>query len=440
MYSHATIAHALAMAFLGGPLEVDELVIRGGRVLGKRWRWLRPLARRICNAFGGRPRPRKIEVMSIILRDAPFARACRKQKLRLENLLASPPVMCPVPAAETWTLPSLCSVDALAEWLGVSVGDLEWFADLRTLEFKQNPGRLRHYNYRVLAKRFGRIRLVEAPKPRLKAIQRRILTGILDNIPLHDAVHGFRRAHSIMTFAAPHVGKRVVLRIDLQDFFPSISAARIQALFRTIGYPESVADLLAGLCTNTTPLDVWEGDCLGEFGNQIRNASLLYSRPHLPQGAPTSPALANLCAYRTDCRLTGLAGSAGAVYTRYADDLAFSGDGDFERVVKRFSLHVCATLLEEGFTAHYRKTRIMKRGVRQHLTGIVVNERLNVVRSDYDRLKATLTNCVRMGPESQNRMGNEFFRAHLEGRITFVEMINPTRGRRLRELFLDIKW
>src|SRR6185437_9583766 len=135
---------------------------------------------------------------------------------------------------------------------------------------------------------------------------------------------------------------------------------------------------------------------------QIPDARALYARPHLPQGAPTSPALANLCLYRADCRLAGLAKSAEAEYTRYADDLAFSGGDAFERCVERFSTHVAAILFEEGFSVHHRKTRIMRQGVRQHLAGLVSNRCMNVARSDFDRLKATLTNCVRLGPASQN--------------------------------------
>ena len=101
---------------------------------------------------------------------------------------------------------------------------------------------------------------------------------------------------------------------------------------------------------------------------------------------------------------------------------------------------VIATAMEEGFSVHHRKTRIMRHGVRQQLAGIVVNERLNVIRADYDRLKATLTNCIRHGAQSQNRACNADFRAHLLGRISFVEMVNPMRGRRLRELFSQITW
>ncbi|MGB6720023.1 MAG: hypothetical protein WBE72_04460, partial [Terracidiphilus sp.] len=154
----------------------------------------------------------------------------------------------------------------------------------------------------------------------------------------------------------------------------------------------------------------------------------------------TSPALANLCAYRVDCRLSGLAHAAGAAYTRYADDLAFSGGEDFERCVERYAAHVAAILLEEGFEVHHRKTRIMRQGVRQYLAGVVANERVNVVRADFDRLKATLANCAKHGPASQNRDAHPRFRQHLDGRIAFVEMINPQKGARLRRIFERIAW
>jgi hypothetical protein len=208
--------------------------------------------------------------------------------------------------------------------------------------------------------------------------------------------------------------------MDLFDFFPSIPAVRVQALFRTMGYPETVADLMGGICTNA-----------------IRgNVPDIYRRPHLPQGAPTSPALANACAWRMDCRLAGLARSLEAEYTRYADDLAFSGDVDFDHV----STYIAAIVQEEGFTVHHRKTRVMRQGVRQRLAGLVANEKVNVIRADFDLLKATLTNCVRLGPASQNREGHSDFRSHLEGRVGFVESINPKKGLRLREISGQIVW
>jgi RNA-directed DNA polymerase len=139
--------------------------------------------------------------------------------------------------------------------------------------------------------------------------------------------------------------------------------------------------------------------------------------------------------------LAGLAKSVGAEYTRYADDLAFSSnDALFERRVETFSISVAAILMQEGFTVHFRKTRVMRQGVRQYLAGLVANQRANVIRADFDRLKATLTNCVRLGPESQNRQSHPRFRSHLEGRVGFVEMINPGRGERLPRIFEQIRW
>jgi hypothetical protein len=136
----------------------------------------------------------------------------------------------------------------------------------------------------------------------------------------------------------------------------------------------------------------------------------------------------------------GLAKSAGAVYTRYGDDLAFSGGEDFNRVIQRYSAHAAAIALEEGFSLNHRKTRIMRQGVRQLLAGIVVNRTASLRRRELELLEATLTNCVRFGPESQNRLALPDFRAHLEGRVGFVGMINRPKGQRLRNLFERIKW
>jgi hypothetical protein len=126
-----------------------------------------------------------------------------------------------------------------------------------------------------VAKRSGGLRLVEAPKARLKALQTRILRDILDKIPPHPQTHGFVRSRSIKTFALPHTGKQAVLRIDLRDFFPSFKAARVQTLFRVLGYPETVADILGGICTTTAPRGVW-AKIEGADRREIREAFELY--------------------------------------------------------------------------------------------------------------------------------------------------------------------
>lgn len=440
--ANPALVSVLATSFLAGEHRVEQVVERAVRTLGRNWRWLRPVAERYVAWVGDSERPRHREVVDFLSNDQGFDRACavHYNQLEIAQWLAEPQRMQPVAPAAAWDIPPIESAGALAEWFEIAPNELEWFADLKGLVPKSGRPRLDHYHYRLLTKRYGNIRLIEAPKPRLKQLQRQILARILEKIPPHPAVHGFVKKRSVRTFAAPHAGQRVVLRMDLRDFFPSFAAARIQTLFRTLGYPESVADRLGGISTNVAPPSVWRHPGLDVNAGRLREARALYSRPHLPQGAPTSPALANICTYRVDCRLAGLAKSAGARYTRYADDLAFSGGREFERRVERFSRHVAAVLMEEGFSVNHRKTRIMRQGVRQHLAGLVTNRGINLIRADFDRLKAILTNCVRLGPESQNREGHPNFRLHLEGRVVFVESINPDRGKRLREIFDEIRW
>ena len=441
----SALLDVLANALLSGEQEVGAASFRVQHVLGRNWRWIPPLAARYLEAFAGRLRPRRREVVAFLREDQGFTRARRKyrRQIRLLHWVTGPQSMQPVAAAVEWPIPRVETVGALAEWLELSASELSWLADLRGMGYKHPGGPLEHYHYLLRPKRSG-IRLIESPKSRLKEVQRRILSAILDRIPSHPAVHGFVKGRSIQTFAAPHVGRRVVLRMDLENFFPSFPGARIQSFFRTAGYPEPVADLLGGLTTNSVPQSVWS-DVAGQTDlslgpEEIWELRTMYARPHLPQGAPTSPSLANLCAYRIDCRLNGLARSAGAAYTRYADDLAFSGGESFYRSVDGFATRAAAILIEEGFTVQYRKTRIMRRSTRQHLAGLVTNQRLNVRREDYDLLKAILTNCIRHGPATQNRDHRPHFREHLAGRIAFIESIHPEKGIRLRRLFDTIDW
>jgi hypothetical protein len=236
----------------------------------------------------------------------------------------------------------------------------------------------------------------------------------------------------VRTYAAPHAGRGIVLRFDLRDFFPSIRASRAHALFRTAGYPVLVARLLTGLCTNAAPADIRSA--------APQDSASVYANRHLPQGAPTSPMLANLCAYRLDCRLSAMAASLGGRYTRYADDLAFSGDEQMERGARRLQVLVGLVALEEGFEVHTRKSRFMRQGVRQQLAGVVVNDHPNPKRAEHDELKAILYNCARHGPASQNRGGRADFRAYLLGRIAYMGLLNPARGARLRRLFDQVVW
>ena len=445
MLSTATLK-VLANAILSGEQERDAVATRLAHALGRNWRWIRPLAGRYVETFAGHIRPRRRDLISFLRVDPGLVDAAYKygHQIKILHWITGLQPMQPMPAAQNWAVPSIETVGALADWLELTPSELGWFADLKGLGYKRPQARLEHYHYRVLAKAGGSIRLIESPKPRLKDLQRRILFAILARVPSHSAVHGFVKGRSIQTFAAPHVGQRVVLRMDLENFFPSFAGVRVQSFFRTIGYPETVADLLGGLVTNAMPRGTWR-DVFKQPGFPLGSGELwqvqsLYARPHLPQGAPTSPSLANLCSYRLDCRLSGLAKSAAVNYTRYADDLAFSGGEGFAACVERCATHVAAILGEEGFTVQHRKTRIMRQSTRQHLAGLVTNQRLNVRRAQFDVLKAVLTNCVRHSPETQNLEAHPHFREHLQGRIAFVESINLEKGKRLRAIFDQITW
>ena len=411
----------LARCFLSSGLSAEAFTQAAERALGRHFSWIAPLGRRMVRQFAGGTRPRERDVVRYLMRFHRFRG--RTSRIKIASAITGAQGMQPVPAAESWNVPAIGTLRELAEWLDVTLPELEWFADLKGLNSQPGGNALSHYHLRPMLKRNGALRLIETPKPRLKAMQRRILHEILDRVPPHEAVHGFVRGRSIKSFAGAHCGRAVVLRMDFEDFFPSFSRGRIQSFFRTVGYPEAVADRLGGLCSSVVP-----------------GSSELYARPHLPQGAPTSPALANVCCYRLDCRLRGLAASAGAEYGRYADDLAFSGDREFRRHIENFAAHVAVIAAEEGLRVNHRKTRIMRAGVRQRLTGLICNSNPNILRAEFDCLKATLYNCVRHGPESQNRDSHPAFRQHLEGRLAYCEMINAAKAQRLRRLFEQVSW
>lgn len=431
----------LADFFLAGEASQEAMVRGAIRAFGREWPWMAGLCRRVRRRAGEYFHDFSRDEMAVMILDyTAFAKAWAGEGERprvVSYCLEAPPARVPPGWLFPVALPELRNAVELAAWLEVSPDELAWFAD-RWRDQGSADSPLRHYRYRWVAKNSGGLRLIEIPKARLCAMQRRILGGILNLVRPHEAVHGFRRGRSCVTHAARHAGKSVVLRMDLKDFFPSIGAARIHALFARLGYSDSVARLLTGVCTHRTPSDVLSPPGVRRaVGFAARQA---FRSRHLPQGAPTSPALANLCAFRLDLRLDALARSLGATYTRYADDLAFSGAKAFAAATQRFHVQVAAIALEEGFAVNTRKTRIMGSGGRQRITGMVVNRHPNLQRREFDTLKAMLTNCLRHGPETQNREGRADFRAHLQGKVAYAAMVNPARGERLKELLGRIAW
>lgn len=324
-------------------------------------------------------------------------------------------------------LPPIENQDDLARLVNLRPAELAWFADHRHW-LRSQTGPLQHYRVRQLPKRDG-VRLLEIPKPRMRELQRTVLHRVLDAVPPHPAAHGFRRGRSGTTFAAPHSGVAVVLRIDLRDFFPRVTVARVRAVFATIGYPPPVAAALADLCTTSTPIAALAGI-------HPSTAGLLRSR-HLPQGSPTSPALSNLVLRNVDRRISGYAANRGLVYTRYADDLALSGD---RMAIERTQWVVSRIVADEGFPHHPAKVRVMRSHQRQQLAGLVTNAHPQASRGDYDLLRALLHNAINTGAAAQNRRGHPEFRAHIYGRIAWIGATNSTRRNALLELAGQVRW
>ncbi len=330
-------------------------------------------------------------------------------------------------------IPRLDDTSALARALRCDVSTLLWLADARRYLGRAEEGPLTHYRVRVRRKRRGGLRVLEAPKPRLKRAQRWVLDHILHALATHDAAMGFVPGRSVYDHAARHAGRALVVRVDLADFFPSVPAARVRHVFARAGYGDETTSVLTGLATHEVGLSRLRAAGVAPTELAFSHRQKL-TVPHLPQGAPTSPALANLCARRLDARLEAAAARVGARYSRYADDLVFSGDATFARSARRFIDFATRIVLDEGFSPNYRKTRFMPAHDAQRVAGLVVNDAPRAPRAEVDRLEAMLFNASRRGLDAENRDAQPDFEAHLAGRIAWVSRGRPKRAARLRTL------
>lgn len=335
-----------------------------------------------------------------------------------------------------WDVVELDDLADLGDLLGFTPWRLRGAADCRSFERTARSEKMRNYRYRWIPKRSAGARLIEAPKPILAHAQRTLLRNIFDHVPAHDAAHGFVRGRAVVSAARPHVGSDVVIRVDLDAFFASVPVGRLFVTLCEIGYAREVAHRLTGLVTNTVPPAVLSA----APGTIDRRVDRLLRHVHLPQGAPTSPAVANLAAFGLDRRLTSLAERFGATYTRYADDMTISGGSDLRRAVDRF-LPLCGEIVrDEGFRLNHRKTRVVTQSGSQQVLGVVVNERLNPSRRDVDRLRAELHEARTAGPDVANRGGVADYRNHLLGRIAWIGQLNAERAAKLRRSFDAITW
>jgi retron-type reverse transcriptase len=317
-------------------------------------------------------------------------------------------------------LPVLHAPADVAPALGLSIRQLRWLA------FHTEVATRTHYVKFQVPKRSGGVRTLAAPHKTLKLAQRWVLTTIVSKFPVTEAAHGFVPGRGIVSNASPHVGKAVIVNMDLEDFFPSISFYRVRAVFERYGYSGGVSTVLALLCTECPRMAITYDGTAYEVATGPRA---------LPQGAPTSPGLSNQVARKLDKRLLGLAAKLGLTYTRYADDLTFSGGPDVAERVGYLMARVRHIALEEGFRVNEKKSRVMRPSAAQTVTGVIVNDKPSIPRDELRRLRAILHRARTEGLEAQNREGRPNFRAWLEGKIAFVSMVRPDIGAKLKAAF-----
>lgn len=269
------------------------------------------------------------------------------------------------------------------------------------------------YHELRLSKKDGGTRVINIPSVNLKYIQRWILDNILSKMRISEFANGFCPGKSILTNAVPHIGKECVINLDIKDFFPSISMDRVFMLFKYYGYTKEVSFALAKICT-------YKGI--------------------LPQGSPASPAITNALCLKLDKRLSGLAKSYNGVYSRYADDLTFSGKKNITQLMP-----IAIKIIEdEGFCINERKTHIAFSHERQEVTGLLVNEGGVKVSQKYKkRLRQEIYYCQKFGVSDHQQHCDEnfqFYKEHLYGKAYFISMVEPDIGNRFLEALDNIVW
>lgn len=311
-------------------------------------------------------------------------------------------------------LPIINTPEDLAHQLNSTINNI------RFLTYNRTVSRVNHYKQFQIPKKAGGFRNIAAPMPKLKEAQHWILQNILNKLSIHQNAHGFAIGKSICTNALPHINKAVLINIDLKDFFPSIHYPRVKGMFRGLGYNEKIATILALICTESATDEV-ELDGIKYFVKSGNRA--------LPQGAPTSPAITNYLCRRLDARFTGLAKKYNFEYTRYADDLSFSCTFYDPSIFKKFLGFVKKTIKAERFTIHPDKFKVLRKGSKQEVTGIVVNQKLSIEKKKLKNFKATLFQIEKNGLEGKKWNNSTNLLASLKGYANFINQVDPIKGK-----------
>ena len=296
------------------------------------------------------------------------------------------------------------------------------------------------YAYFTISKRNGGKRRIIAPFTPIRNVQLWIKQNILDVIEAPQCVYAFVKGRSIVSNAKAHENAKYIKKYDICNFFESISIHDVCKAFNLLGYDNKVSWILAKLCT--TKIDQYKLDKLAEDkpDDALLFGELSTKVPFLVQGAPTSPGLSNLVCYRLDRRLQGLANKYGCCYSRYADDITFSSDTlkalPKDKTIERI-------IQSEGFVVNRSKTRLLKPGMRQMVTGLLIDNKVRV-SSKYKRdINRHIHFCKKYGGKSHfARIAPNlaYGKEWLQGRIYFVYSVEPDAAKIMLAEFDKIDW
>jgi hypothetical protein len=380
---------------IGGPLKPNHrrLALRDDRLLPKP-----PLGPDYYRKWPRPPKPRYLTKDEARRLFSPSLRTARRDLMDLATDAAQ---------LARYDLPVWKTEADVAAALGLSQGQFRYFSQHRHRDLAS------HYVAFAIPKRSGGERIIHAPKKKLKAVLRKLDRLLVSKLPVSEHAHGFVKGRSIATNARPHVGKPMIAKFDIKDCFPSLSVARVRGLLLSLGYCYPVAAALAVLMTEAPR-------------QPVEAEGKLYHTPTGPrvcvQGAPTSPGLCNAILLRLDRRLAGLAKRRGLAYTRYADDMTFSGPAT---EIRRLLCSVPKIVREEGFEINAEKTRLMRPSGRQAVTGVIVNKDMGLSRAARRKLRAALHH-QRLGKLDADSA------ARLDGKLAYLHMLNPDQAQRLR--------
>jgi len=316
---------------------------------------------------------------------------------------------------------------------------------LKSLTYYSNP-RLRGdvYEQFKISKKSGGVRVIHSPVSGLKSIQRAIAHILQSVFEPHPNATGFVTDKSVVDNAKPHTGKNFVFNTDLKDFFPSIDKPRF---WKRLQYPPfnlnrnngrlELANRISAICF--TDLEV-ERKVEGHWKKQVKDV--------LPQGAPTSPIITNIICYRLDVKLTSLAEQFGCSYTRYADDITFSSDHNIYGKGGDFRSELNKLIDEENFHINTKKTRLTTKTERQEVTGLTVNEKVNVNRRYIKQLRHWIYLWERYGKEKAEELILNNYRADkghvkngepdienvIDGKLRYLKMVKRANNHTYKKL------